>query len=90
MERLAIGTRKSKMAMAQTLDIIARIKTAWPDVEIDIADMATRGDTDQTSKLATHGGKGGAFVESIRAGLRSGAIRLAMHSLKDVPSNEET
>jgi len=90
MERLAIGTRKSKMAMAQTLDIIDRIKAAWPDVEIDIADMETRGDTDQTSKLATHGGKGGAFVESIRAGLRDGTIRLAMHSLKDVPGNEET
>ncbi|MEM9287615.1 MAG: hydroxymethylbilane synthase [Pseudomonadota bacterium] len=90
MERLAIGTRKSKMAMAQTHDIIRRIEAAWPEVKIDVADMETRGDQDQESKLLKHGGKGGAFVESIRDGLRDGTIRLAMHSLKDVPGNEET
>lgn len=92
MERLAIGTRKSKMAMTQTLDVIRRMKEAWPEeaLEIDVADMETRGDIDQTSKLAKHGGKGGAFVEGIRGGLRDGSIRLAMHSLKDLPGNEET
>lgn len=90
MERLVIGTRKSTMAMAQTKDVIRRIKGAWSSVEIDIADLEPRGDLDQTSKLDKHGGKGGAFVEGIREGLRDGTMRLAMHSLKDVPGNEET
>ena len=48
------------------------------------------GDTDQTSKLLMHGGKGGAFVAEIRAAVRAGKLHAAMHSLKDMPGNEDT
>src|SRR6202790_1116890 len=37
-----------------------------------------------------HGGKGGAFVAEIRAAVRSGKLHAAMHSLKDMPGNEDT
>ena len=37
-----------------------------------------------------HGGKGGAFVAEIRQAMRAGQLQAAMHSLKDVPGNEET
>jgi hydroxymethylbilane synthase len=37
-----------------------------------------------------HGGKGGAFVSEIRADVLSGTLQAAMHSLKDMPGNEET
>jgi hydroxymethylbilane synthase len=37
-----------------------------------------------------HGGKGGAFVAEIRAAVRSGELHAAMHSLKDMPGNEDT
>ncbi|WP_420434016.1 hydroxymethylbilane synthase [Hyphobacterium sp.] len=87
---MRIGTRKSKMALAQTREIIAALAAAHPDLTIGIAENDTAGDRDQTSKLLVHGGKGGAFVAGIRAMMRRGDIQMAMHSLKDMPGNEET
>ena len=88
--RLRIGTRKSAMAMAQTEEIARRLAAAVPDVEVEIVKFDTTGDLDQTSKLLSHGGKGGAFVAQIRAAVRSGQLQAAMHSLKDMPGNEDT
>ena len=87
---MRIGTRKSTMALAQTEDIARRLKAAAPDLDVEIVKFETVGDTDQTSKLLTHGGKGGAFVAEIRAAVRSGKLHAAMHSLKDMPGNEDT
>src|ERR1700710_994471 len=87
---MRIGTRKSTMALAQTEDIARRLKAAAPDLDVEIVKFETVGDTDQTSKLLTHGGKGGAFVAEIRAAVRSGQLHAAMHSLKDMPGNEDT
>ncbi len=84
---LKIGTRKSTMALAQTADVCARLKAIG--VEAEPALFQTRGDADQTSKLGVHGGKGGAFVDELRQALREGVIDGIMHSLKDVPGNEE-
>ncbi len=87
---LRIGTRKSVMALAQTEDIARRLTAAAPDLAVEIVKFETVGDTDQTSKLLMHGGKGGAFVAEIRAAVRSGQLQAAMHSLKDMPGNEDT
>jgi hydroxymethylbilane synthase len=88
--RIRIGTRKSAMALAQTEEIARRLTAAAPDVEVEIVKFETSGDSDQTSKLLQHGGKGGAFVAEIRAAVRSGDLHAAMHSLKDMPGNEDT
>lgn len=88
--RLRIGTRKSAMALAQTEEIARRLTAAVPGVEVEIVKFDTTGDLDQTSKLLPHGGKGGAFVAQIRAAVRSGELHAAMHSLKDMPGNEDT
>jgi hydroxymethylbilane synthase len=87
---MRIGTRKSTMALAQTEDIARRLSAAAPDLDVDIVKFETVGDTDQTSKLLRHGGKGGAFVAEIRAAVKSGMLHAAMHSLKDMPGNEDT
>jgi hydroxymethylbilane synthase len=87
---MRIGTRKSTMALAQTEDIARRLKESATDLDVEIVKFETVGDTDQTSKLLTHGGKGGAFVAEIRAAVRSGKLHAAMHSLKDMPGNEDT
>jgi hydroxymethylbilane synthase len=87
---MRIGTRKSTMALAQTEDIARRLSAAAPDLSVEIVKFETVGDTDQTSKLLSHGGKGGAFVAEIRAAVRSGELHAAMHSLKDMPGNEDT
>ena len=59
---MRIGTRKSTMALAQTEEIARRLKAAAPELDVEIVKFETVGDTDQTSKLLMHGGKGGAFV----------------------------
>src|SRR3569623_3148122 len=88
--RLRIGTRKSAMALAQTEEIARRLTAAKPDLDVEIVKFDTTGDLDQTSKLLPHGGKGGAFVAQIRAAVLAGELHAAMHSLKDMPGNEDT
>jgi hydroxymethylbilane synthase len=88
--RLRIGTRKSAMALAQTEEIARRLRAAIPGIDVEIVKFETTGDTDQTSKLLKHGGKGGAFVAEIRDAVRAGKLHAAMHSLKDMPGNEDT
>ena len=75
------------MALAQTEEIARRLAAAGTDVEI--VKFETTGDSDQTGKLLPHGGKGGAFVAEIRSAVRSGELHAAMHSLKDMPGNED-
>jgi len=88
--RLRIGTRKSAMALAQTAEIARRLAVAVPGIDVEIVKFETTGDIDQTGKLLPHGGKGGAFVAQIREAVLSGALHAAMHSLKDMPGNEDT
>src|SRR5579862_4431380 len=73
------------MALAQTEEIARRLSAAVPGLDVEIVKFDTTGDIDQTGKLLPHGGKGGAFVAVIR-----GELQAAMHSLKDMPGNEET
>src|ERR1700731_1701216 len=87
--RLRIGTRKSAMALAQTEEIARRLTAAVPGLDVEIVKFETSGDSDQTSKLLQHGGKGGAFVAGIRKAVLSGDLQAAMHSLKDMPGNED-
>jgi hydroxymethylbilane synthase len=89
-QRFRIGTRKSTMALAQTEEIARRLTAAMPSLDIEIVKFETMGDNDQTSKLLAHGGKGGAFVGQIRGAMLDGRLHAAMHSLKDMPGNEET
>src|SRR3954469_837747 len=87
---MRIGTRKSTMALAQTAEIVRRLALAAPQLDVEIVKFETAGDADQTGKLLVHGGKGGAFVAEIREAMRSGKLHAAMHSLKDMPGNEDT
>ena len=78
------------MALAQTEEIARRLIAVAPDVEVEIVKFETTGDRDQTSKLLPHGGKGGAFVAEIRKAVIAGDLQAAMHSLKDMPGNEDS
>src|SRR4051794_26244842 len=78
------------MALAQTEEIARRLTAAMPDLDVEIVKFDTTGDSDQIGKLLPHGGKGGAFVAQIRAAVLSGELHAAMHSLKDMPGNEDT
>src|SRR6195256_6332640 len=87
---MRIGTRKSTMALAQTAEIARRLGAVAPEIGVEIVKFETTGDQDQTGKLLQHGGKGGAFVAEIRHAVLSGELHAAMHSLKDMPGNEDT
>lgn len=86
---MRIGTRKSTMAIAQTQEIARRLCAVAPELDVEIVKFETVGDQDQTGKLLDHGGKGGAFVAQIREAVLRGELQAAMHSLKDMPGNEE-
>jgi hydroxymethylbilane synthase len=88
--RIRIGTRKSVMALAQTEEIARRLTAADSSLDVEIVKFETTGDSDQTGKLLQHGGKGGAFVAEIRSAVVAGELHAAMHSLKDMPGNEDT
>lgn len=87
---MRIGTRKSTMALVQTGEIARQLSAAVSDLNVEIVKFETRGDADQTGLLLTHGGKGGAFVDQIRSAVTAGDLHAAMHSLKDMPGNEDT
>src|ERR1700743_1978536 len=78
------------MALAQTEEIARRLIAAAPGVDVEIVKFETTGDSDQIGKLLPHGGKGGAFVAEIRAAVLADDRQAAMHSLKDMPGNEDT
>jgi len=89
MSRFIIATRKSTMALAQTERVAELLRGHEPGLDVALAETRPRGDRDQISKLDRHGGKGGAFVAEIRADVVAGRSQCAMHSLKDMPGNEE-
>src|ERR1700755_444234 len=78
------------MALAQTEEIARRLTAVVPGIDVEIVKFETTGDQDQTSKLLKHGGKGGAFVAEIRNAVCSGVLHGAMHSLTDMPRNEDS
>jgi hydroxymethylbilane synthase len=83
--RLAIGTRASKLALWQSNHVRDRLLAMHPDLEIPLERISTKGDEIQDRPLAAIG-RNSLFVAEIEEALRSGRIRLAVHSAKDLPS----
>ncbi len=87
--RLRLGTRGSPLALAQAEETAERLRAAWPqlaeDGAIEIVVVRTTGDRVRDRPLAEIGGKA-LFAKEIEAALLAGEIDLAVHSLKDLPS----
>ena len=82
---LVLGTRGSKLAIQQSQWVQARIRELAPYVAVTLQRIQTSGDKILDVPLAKIGGKG-LFVKEIEEALLSGAIDLAVHSMKDVPT----
>jgi hydroxymethylbilane synthase len=82
--RLTIGTRGSKLALWQSEYIRARIE-GLTGLQVDIRVIKTTGDKILDVPLAKVGGKG-LFTKEIEVELEAGAVDLAVHSMKDVPT----
>lgn len=84
-KQVIIGTRASKLALWQSNHVRDRLLALHPDLEISLERISTRGDEIQDRPLAAIG-RNSLFVAEIEDALRSGRIRLAVHSAKDLPS----
>lgn len=82
---IRIGSRASKLALAQAQWVMDRITTRYTDIEVELIKIKTKGDRITNRPLSTIGGKG-LFVKEIEESLRRGEIDVAVHSLKDVPT----
>ena len=86
MTSLRLGTRGSKLALAQSTQVAQAITRAT-GVPVELVVISTRGGRIQNKPLAEIGGKG-LFTMELEAALRDGGIDFAVHSLKDLPTDD--
>jgi hydroxymethylbilane synthase len=82
--RLKFATRPSKLARWQTEWVIQALNNNWPELECDTIVITTQGDRNINQPLPEIGGKG-LFTQELEAALLTGAVDVAVHSLKDLP-----
>ncbi len=85
MPRLRLATRASALALVQAHLAADALRAAHPGLDVELIEVTTRGDRDQTTPLRAMGGEG-VFVAAVRDAVREGRADAAMHSLKDMPS----
>ena len=83
---LKIGTRGSKLALWQANWVKSELKKKFPSTPVQLSIIKTRGDKILDVPLAKVGGKG-LFVKEIEAALLDRRIEIAVHSMKDMPSD---
>lgn len=82
---LRVGTRQSRLALAQSEWVKARIEENHPDLRVELIHVRTSGDRILDISLSEIGGKG-LFVKEIEAELLRANVDLAVHSMKDIPA----
>ena len=82
---LVIGTRGSRLALWQSRLVQGQLERAWPELTIELRVIRTKGDRVLDTALSKIGDKG-LFTREIENELLAGRIDLAVHSLKDLPT----
>ena len=82
---ITIGTRKSLLALWQSNYIKSCLEKEYPDCEVRLQKIVTKGDKILDVPLSKIGGKG-LFTKEIETALLDGEVDLAVHSLKDMPT----
>ncbi len=83
--RIVVGSRGSRLALIQAESVVDRIRETNPNIEVSISQIVTKGDRDRHVQLDQIAGIG-VFVKELEEGLLDGRIDLAVHSLKDMPT----
>jgi hydroxymethylbilane synthase len=82
-----IGTRGSRLALRQTEIVLQALRRHHPDASFEVRPVRTAGDKQARASLSEIGGRG-VFVAELERALLSRDIDIAVHSLKDLPSEE--
>ncbi|MBS7623217.1 hydroxymethylbilane synthase, partial [Candidatus Bathyarchaeota archaeon] len=85
--RLIVGTRGSRLSLAQTGSVVDALRKKNPCVEIKIKIIETTGDRFESAPLKEIYGKG-VFEKEIDEAVVSGEVDFAVHSMKDVPAEQ--
>lgn len=83
--KIVVATRPSLLAYTQTMQTVALLEKANPDVHFEVKKFSTQGDRNQKSSLTAFGGTG-VFVKELEQALLTNEADIAIHSLKDMPS----
>ena len=82
---IRIGTRGSRLARWQADWVAERLRELNPELRVELVEIKTHGDRDRNSPLAAIGGVG-LFTKEIQRAVRDGSVDVAVHSLKDLPT----
>ncbi len=82
---IRIGSRKSQLALVQTYWVQEQLQKHFPDRTFEVQTMSTQGDKILDVALAKIGDKG-LFTKELEVGMLQHEIDLAVHSLKDLPT----
>jgi len=82
--KLVVGSRGSKLALLQTESVIAKIREANPHLEVSLSKIVTTGDRNHRRRPG--GTDTAIFVKELEEALLDGRIDIAVHSLKDLPT----
>jgi hydroxymethylbilane synthase len=85
--KIILGSRGSELARRQTALVAEALKKAWPNLEIAIELIQTRGDERKAETIDPRAGRKGLFTGEIERALAAGTIDVAVHSAKDLPSD---
>jgi hydroxymethylbilane synthase len=80
-----VGTRGSRLALCQTAEVCARLKAKFPQVKFRTVVIQTAGDEFQGVEIFRKKNTG-IFTKTIEKKLLAGAVDMAVHSLKDLPT----
>ena len=83
-DSIIIATRESPLALWQAEHVQALLRDRYPEKDVKLLGMTTKGDQILDKTLSKIGGKG-LFVKELEVAMQQGAAHLAVHSLKDVP-----
>ena len=85
MNRVRIGSRGSALALAQSNWVKQQIEAHYPDLQVELSIIKTSGDRFSDRPISALGGKG-VFTKEIEDALLKQSIDLAVHSMKDLPT----
>lgn len=83
-KKIIIASRESQLALWQANFIRDRLLELYPQSEVTILGMTTKGDQILDTSLSKIGGKG-LFIKELEQALEDGRADIAVHSMKDIP-----